>query len=245
MTHPRHNIRHAVSLCARRDCGTVDHDDRQAKSACRLDFGIGTRAACILGHNQIDAMRFHQCAIIGQRERATRHQHVMIWKRRRIAGRIDQPQQIEMLRIGRERVQMHAPNSQHHARRRTIKGTNRPFDVGHMDPVIAGLRAPRRAGQRDQGDVCMRTGRNGIAAHLRRKRMGGVHDMGHTVAHDIVAQTVDPAKPANALGQWLAPGALYTACETDDTCQSSRSHRAAQRCGLGRAPKDQKVDLHV
>ena len=245
MTQPRHHISHAIGLGPRRDVGTINHDNRQAKGTGGFDLGIGTGAACILGYDQINAMVLHQRAIVLCRKRAARHQHMVIGKRRRTAGRINQTQQIEMLRIGGEVVQMHASDRQHDTRRRAVKGSHRTVNVGHMGPGIAGLCRPRRTGQRDQWHVCSSASGDGIMAHLGGKRMGGINHMGHGMRRDIVAQPLYSAKTTDTLGQWLAFGSLYTTCETDGPGQPRCSDGSAKRRGLGCAPKDQKVDLHV
>ena len=56
MSQPLHHLRDLVCLVPGRHLRPVDHQDRQAETARRLDLGIGPRAAGILRDDKLDAV---------------------------------------------------------------------------------------------------------------------------------------------------------------------------------------------
>lgn len=245
MTQPCHHIGHTVSFGTIWNRRAINHYDRKAQFARCFNLGVSPCATSIFRHHQIDLMIPHQCQIILHCERPARHQNMVLGKRRQTAGRVDQTQQIEMLRIGRKVIQMHAPHSQHHARSRAIQRPDSPCDVTHMGPVVARLRRPRRTGQSDQRHILGGASDHRIATHLRRKRMRCIDHMGHAMLCQISAQALNATKATDTLGQWLAFGSLNPTCKTDRTINACRGHCRAQSGRLGGAPKDQEVHLHV
>mmetsp|Transcript_29006 Transcript_29006/g.55661 ORF Transcript_29006/g.55661 Transcript_29006/m.55661 type:complete len:246 (+) Transcript_29006:2163-2900(+) len=245
MINPVHHLGHAIRLRPRGDHGTVDHDHRQVQGTRGLDFGIGPGAAGILGHHQINAVLRHQRAVIRGGERPARHQHMVIGKGRRDLGRVNEAQQIEMLRIGREVLQMHPPYGQHHAGRWSVQCAHGTGNIGHVGPIIARLSAPRCADQRDQGYARLRTGLHRIAAHLGGKRVGRIDHMSDLFCAHIRHQPLHTAKAAHPLRQWLPLWARHAPGKAHNAAQPHLCGSIGKGRRLKRAPEDQEVRLHV
>jgi len=244
MIDPVQNRSHVMGLGAAGQCGSVDHDHRDSKGTGGQQLGLRAGSARVFGDTTRDPVVAHQRQIaIGGEWPAIQHD-LMIGKRQRSIGRINQAQQIEMLRVGREFGQMHPADGQKNTLGRAVQRGNGPGDVGHMGPVVLRGGLPRRAGQRDQRRAGLLGGDNGVVAHLRGKGMGRVNHMGDVMVADIARQPIDPAKPARALRQRLADRSGYTTCQRYGSGQPNAVHCVAQGCGFGRAAQDQGIDVH-
>lgn len=157
---------------------------------------------------------------------------------------IDEAQQVEMLRVGRELGEVHAPNRQHHARRRTIKRGHRTGNVRHAHPIVPGLRRPGRARQRHERHACSLSRDDRVAAHLFGERMGRVDEMRDLVLLEVGRQTLRAAEPAHALRQRLSQGSRHAPGERDRALESQLRRMAGKGGGLGRSGQDQKVRGH-
>lgn len=224
---------------------TVDHDDRKTKAAGRSEFCVSPRAAGVFRHDKIDVMGLHQGCVGGLGKRAAIDDDFGLRQGQRGFRWVHEAQEVAMLRVGREIGQMHAAHGEHDIARRTLKGRDGRADVGDVGPVIAGLRAPWRPGQRDQRHARRAGGCDGVVAHLAGERVRGVDQMGDLVGAQIGRKPLRPAKPADALRQRLTHGAIHAARETDGAAEARIGHGARQCGRLGRAAKDQEVRLHV
>ena len=194
-----------------------------------------------------NAMIAQQRKVAVDRERSTRQHDLGVRQRQRRLGRIDQAQQIEVLRPCRERVEMLPPNGEKNSRRVIRQRSSRALDISDMLPFVAGRCLPRLAQISNQrrGRFC--AGRHGVAADLARERMRGVDHMGHTFLPDIFGEPVDAAKAADPRRQGLRNrrrGA--TSVGVDSRYPGSRK-RAADLAGFHRAAqeKDAKDAHHV
>lgn len=244
MIDPVQNRSHIMGLVAAGQCGSIDHDYRDSKGTGGQQLGLRAGTTRVFGNGTGDAVTAHQRKItLGGKGAAIQHD-LMIGKGQRPVGRINQAQQIEMLRVGREFSQMHPPDGQKDTLRRPVQRGNGTFDVGHVGPVVLCGCLPRRAGQRDQRCAGLRAGDNGVVAHLRGKGMRRVNHVGDAVIVDVPRQPFSAAKPARALRQRLADWSRNTARQRYGAGQPHAVHRVAQGCGLGRAAQDQGVDVH-
>ena len=245
MTQPVHHLGHAMRLSPLRDCRSVNHDDRQAQRAGSGDFGIGSGAARVFRHNQINAVFPHQRSVVRFGKRPARHKHMVIGKGWRGLGRIDETQQVEMLRVGRKLRQMHAPHGQHDALGRLIQRINGPCNVGHLGPAISVLRRPRLSGQCQQRHIRLCAGGHRIPAHLRRKGVGGVDHMCDLLGTQMLHQPINTTKTPDALWQGLTLGPVHAASKANRPVQSHFRSSVGKSRGLGRPGKDQEVGAHV
>lgn len=245
MIQPGHDRRHIMHFCARRQGRAVDHHDGQLQHAGSGQLGRSARAARVFRHDQIDPVFLHQSAVPFGRKRAAIDDYMGLGQGQRGIRRVHQSQQVEMLRLGCESRQVLPSDGEHHTPRGACEGGDCSGDVGHILPVIPWLRLPRRAGQGQTGQGFGFAGDQRIAAHLRGERVGGVDQMSDTLGAQICPQPCDPAKAADALGQGLAQGALYAACEGQDAVDPGLCQGLTQGAGFGGAAEDEKASLHV
>ena len=187
----------------------------------------------------------HQGQVVRHREGAARLHDSVVGKGQHAVRRINQPQQVEMLRMGGKVVQMHPTNRQHDPCSGTLQRAHGTRDVRHMGPAVAALRLPRRARQRDQRHARLGAGRHGIAAHLCGERMGGVDDMRDAMRAHICDQPCNTTKSPHTLGQRLLHGLFNAARVGNHTTNRIVTQGPAQRGRFGRAAKNKKVGAHV
>ncbi len=244
MTQPAQHARHIMHFRARGQGGPVDHDHRQVKPARRLQFGIGPAAACVLGHDQFDPVRFHQGAVGSLGKGAAIDDDMGLRQRQGRLRRIDKAQQIVVLRGGREIGQMLAANGEHDAARGLVERGHSGGDIGDMLPTVAGFWGPRCTGQGQKRYGLSLAGSDSVMAHSGGEWVRGVDNMGDGFAPQVIAQPVHAAEPAHALGQGLAQGAFDPACKRERALGAALGQGAAKLARLGRAAKDEKVLQH-
>lgn len=205
MTQPCQHLRDRGHDATRRQGWSVDHNNRHAQRAGGVEFGRSPRAACVFGDDMGDFVAAQQGGIACDIKGAARDNDGGI-RQGLACGRIDQPQQVMVLRLGGEGIKGLLSNRQEYPRRRVGQGGNRACDIRHMDPVIAAGDLPRRALQGQQLHTAGKAGINRVPAHLRGKGVGCIDNMGDTVGAQVIAQTRHAAKTADAGGQGLGHG---------------------------------------
>ena len=206
MSKPAQNRVHVMHDRSRANLWPFDHDDRSLQRTRSNDFRQCPGAACILGHHQLNIMRVHQVQIPFNRERSTIKDDRRIRQRNALLGRVDETQNVLVLRVWRESAEMHASNGQHYTRRRSVECCNGARTVRYAVPLVPRLRLPRRAFQSDERHASFGTGRNRIVTHLAGKGMCRVDDMSCGCRAEIIAEPFNTSKTTNAhlqsLGLW-------------------------------------------
>ncbi len=245
MSDPIQHILHTENFMPGWDIWPVDHSHRQAQLTRGFNLGIGAFSARVFRQNTVNLKPLHQGFVIRRGKRPARDDDVVVRKRRGRGWRIDKAQQVEMLRIGREFGQMHPSNGQHHAPGGALQCGTGCGDIRHALPAITGNWRPWCAGQRDQRHASLGTGGNGISAHLRGKRMGGIDNMCDPLILKVTDQTLHPPKPPDPTVNRLTHRAFHTTGERDHGAQPCLMHSTRQGRRLGRAAEDQKVGRDV
>jgi hypothetical protein len=240
MTQPTQDIRDIFNFFPRGDEGAAHHHDRQSESACGFDLGVSRIAAGISSDDDIDAMLHQHCAVAGEIERSPRHDHFRVPQRQRRARRIDQPNQIMMLRMRGEHIQILPPDAEKRPAWRCTKFSSCRDDSVGFDPAITGCTLPRRAFKRQQRHIGQSTGRDRVRAHLRREWMGGIDDARDVLGAEIIDQTFDAAKATDTPGDRRRRRIFGTAGigqhRIDTRIPSDLRH---QPIGIGGAAEDQ------
>ncbi len=245
MIQPCQHLIDAVGCWAWGNGGPCNHHYGQAQRTRGRNLGRRALAASVLGHKFGDAMRCHQRKIARYIKGAARDDGMGVGQWQRRGGRIDQAQQIAMLRLGCESGQMHAPQRQKHPFGWSAQRGDGARHIGHIMPDVVGFSAPRGPFKRQQRHVGRGSGQHGMPTHLCRKGVGCIDQMGDRVFAQILRQTVWSSEPANTDWQWLrtrclrAPG-IRQAGPHAPVCQ-----RLGQRAGFGGAAKNKKVGCHV
>jgi hypothetical protein len=148
----------------------------------------------------VDAMLHQHCAVAGEIERSPRHDHFRVPQRQRRARRIDQPNQIMMLRMPGEHIQILPPDAEKRPAWRCTQRLGRCGDVVNVDPAIFGRALPGRTLKCQQRYIGHTAGRDRVCAHLRREWMGGIDDARDVLGAEIIDQAIDAAKSADTPG---------------------------------------------
>ena len=240
MTEPVQHLCDAFNFFPRRNKGTTHHHDRQSEIARSLDLGISGVAAGVPGNDDVDAMLHQHRAVAGEIERPARHDHLRILHRQRRARRIDQPDQIEMLRMRGEKLEMLPPDAEKYPTRCRTQGVSRRGDVVNFDPAIGRRALPGCTLKRQQRHSGQSTGRNRVRAHLRCEWMGGIDHARDFLCADIIDQTIDAAKTADAPANRRRRRIFGTAGIGQDRIDTwILGDRRHQPVGVGGAAEDQ------
>lgn len=243
--HPVEDSGDVVHLGSRGELRAVDHDYSETELARGFDLGIGRAAARVLGDHDFDLVAAQESEIGLGHEWAAIDDHVGAWQRQGIARRVDEPQQVRVLRLSEEGGEMHPADGQHDAGGRAIECGHGAVYVRDVQPAIARRGRPGRAGQSQERHPSLSAGSRGMAAHLCREGMGRVDDMGDALIAEIRHEPFDPAETANPLRQRLRAGCCDTARERHDAIDPAFGHGARESRRLARAGQDQGVGAHV
>ncbi len=230
-----------MGFAARGQGGAVDHEDRQAKGARGDQFGLGPAAACIFANDHLYLMGAQECFIRRSGEWPAIDQDMVIGQGQGRLWRIDQPQDIVMLGLGRERGQVHSPKRQQDAPGRGGEGRHCGGDICDIVPAIPRPGLPGRAGERKKRGVCLVGGTYRIRADLCGKGMGGIHQMRDGMAAQILCQPRRAAKAANAHGHRLGFGPLHPPRIAERAGQPLLRQQCHKAAGFYRAAKDKDI----
>ena len=198
MIDPGQHFADSLRRGATRRGRAINHDDRQIEHARRVDLGARTFAARIFGDDEVDPLVTHQGEIARQGEGSTIHEQMMARQRRRRVRRIDEAENIMMLRLISEGRDMHAAEREHDPARLPGKRLNRAGDIGHMGPTVALSRLPCWAGQHKVSDTYPPRRLRCVGAHRGGEGMGRVNQMRHRLFLQISGQPCHAAEAADA-----------------------------------------------
>lgn len=244
MSQPIQHRVHRSDLVSRRQNWTVDHQNWQAKLACRQYLGLCPAATGIFGNHEVDIMVLQQSCIRSDRKRPARDYDMVMRQWRRHIGWIDQPQQIPVMRTAAELSQMHAPNGQHYPLFRPRQRRDSCCNIAGVLPIIPGTPAPRRPRQSQQLGCGLSTGRHRIFAHLGRERVRGVNHMGDFMVPEILCQPTNTTKAADPARDRLLFETLHTTSIRQGRRHAHFCNRPGQRAGLKRPPQNKQVWRH-
>jgi hypothetical protein len=206
MIDPGQRFADAVRDLRPRQGRAIDHDDGQAERARGIDLRPRALPARVFGDNQIDPLCAHQGKVARQREGAAIHDQMVMRQPRRLTRRIDEAEQIMMLRLGSEGRDMHSAERQHDTARLSAKRSHGARYVSDMGPVVACPRFPGRAGQHHVSDARLLRRLQGMSAHGGGEGVGRVDQMRDRLLLQIGGETRNAAKAADADGHRLRPG---------------------------------------
>lgn len=219
--------------------GPLDHQHGQAQQACRMKLGRRSLATGILGDDDFRAVSLQKRPLLPGIEGPAPDDDSAIPEGRRCCGRIDQTEQVAMLRNSREGVQMLTPDGEKHPPRRPGQCSRRSCHIGQRHPAIPGSRSPGGALQPEERCAGPVTGSARIAADPRGERMRGVHDPADPLLQEILRQPLGPAEAADPYGNRLRTGGEGAPGIGQDRREPRIGHRGGKTAGLRRAAKDQ------
>lgn len=241
MIQPLQHLRNAEHFAAVRARGPFHHEDRQAQDARRVEFGVGAPSSRVLGHDDVHPMPAHERQIAAHIEGTARNDHRVLGQWRRLGWRIDQSQDVVMLRLRREFAGMQPADSQQDAFRRPGQGRDGAIDIGHRLPAIAGACLPGGSRQRQQGNTGLLRGGLRMPAHLRGERMRCIDEMGDRVLAQIANEPRDAAEAADPYRDRLRLGLTHAPGIGQNGCLPAFGEAAGQSAGFGRSAQDKDV----
>ena len=96
-----HHFGHIIGGHLARQNGPVGQEHRQAERAGGIQLGPCTAATGVFGDHMGDRMGLHQRGVTRHVERTPRQHDRCPWQRQRVARRIDEAQQVAVLRADR------------------------------------------------------------------------------------------------------------------------------------------------
>ena len=229
-------IERRVALAAEADFAIAFYNPR---SKARPDGLV--RAFEILRETGGDSVRLHQSLVARRVERAALDDQVVVGQARRMVGRIDEPEQIVVLRLGGKGIDVHSPERQQDAARAPGERGDRGVDVGDVRPVIARDWRPGGAGQRDMRYADAGCCGDRVRVHLRGEGMRGIDQMRDVAIGQIVGEAVDPAKSTDAHRNGLGARLGDAAGIAERGRVAAEGQLRRERAGLRRAAEDQDV----
>lgn len=197
LLQPTHRLLGSLALRPLRQLGPVHHDDGYLQRPGGFNLGVGIGTTGILADDAINGMVLEQCDFILDLKRPARNDQLIAvcGQGQSLFGLIHHPQhEVMLLSLACKSCQLLATNGQKDTSITRLQSLGCGSHVRHPNPAVSGLQAPARALHGEQRNSRRRTGGNGIAAHLRRKRMCGIDHMTDLLVSQIGKQALDATK---------------------------------------------------
>ena len=241
MTEPGHHIFRKVDFHPVRHGGALDHQHRQAELAGCRQLGCSARAARILAYDEINGVVLHQAAISLDGEGAAVDHQAVMRQGRRLSRRIDEPQEVMVLRLRGEGLHMHPPQRQHDAPGWASKHIDCRVNVAGAKPAIAGNRHPGGPGQHDMRNACNPGGFDRMGTHLGGKGVGRIHEVRDVVVPQVIDQASNPAEATDTGLDRLGLRRLRSAGIAERGLNAFFCEQARQRACLRRAAQEENI----
>ena len=241
VVEPLQHLGDAPDLIPRGQRRARHHQHGHTERARCVQFGLRATATGVFAHHKVDPVCAQQGDVARLVERAARDDDRVLRQGRRLVGCIDESQDVVVLRLHVESDQVHAAQRQQHALWCAAERCGSSRQVGHGLPAVVRLGLPGLACQRQQGNASLRAGCDGIGAHARRKRMGGVDDVGHAFVLQMTYEASHTAEAADTHGNRLRSGLRHPAGIRQRGVLATFGQGQRQRTGFGRAAQDQDI----
>jgi hypothetical protein len=219
----------------------IDHDDRQAERTRRIDLRTRALPARIFGDDQLYPLRAHQGEVALQREGTAIHDQIMTGQRGRLVRRIDEAEQIMMLRLGSEGHDMHTAERQHDAARLSVERGHGACYVSDTGPAVALPRFPGRAGQHHVSGARLLRRLSSMSAHGSGKGMCRVDQMRDRLLLQIGGKARNAAKATNTDGHWLRPRGVRASGIAQHRAVATLGKRLCKSARLSGPAQDEDV----
>lgn len=236
---PRQRLVDCFDFAALRHRGPRHHDNRHAKFARSVDLRAGPCASGILRDHEIDGVTDQKLLIACRRKRSSGNFDLDI-RQRQLRWRIDEPHEIPMLRLTRERGNRASARPQKDTSRWTVEGLRGSLDVPHFAPSVASAPLPGWTQQRNMGKAEPLRRVRRVPGDDRGERVGGRNQVSDARFLQVRGQPVDSAEAADPCWQWQSPGLLHPARKRNRGIDLFHGENLGQGRSLGRAAEDQK-----
>ena len=243
MTKPEQNLSDRFDCFPFRNERPADHHNRQRKIARGFDLGRGGASAGIPRHDDVGTEIFKHGPITCTLERPARDNHLRMMQRQRIARPIDQPHQINMLRTGRESLQMLPADAEEYSSRLAPKSFRGSDDMIDFDPVVVRQARPGCPLQRQQRYSGYLASGDRVRTHLCGEWMGCIDDAIDILRTKIVREAGNSAETADAPGNRRRQRILGTAGVGQHRIDSRVIRKGTRKpVRIGGATEDQNAE---
>ena len=215
--------------------GAGDQGDGQAKDAGGVEFGPGGGAPGILGHDPLDPVPAQEGEVAVEGERATCDLDMTIRQGWRSFGRIDEAEQVVVLRLCRKGREGLAADGEEDALVRTVEGCDRGGSDRDIGPVVTRLRRPGWPGKRGERDAGLFRRHHRVSAHLSGEGMAGVDQVGDTVSAEPRGEALSTAEASGSDRQGVRQRCGHPAGKRNGCRDAAFGHCGGEQACLGRA----------
>lgn len=240
-TQPLHCFRDACNSLTRRYVRPVHHNDRYPKCSSRIKLGTCRLPTGILGDQPFNAMVPQESEFGVKLKGSAACDDRRLWDGQWSCGFINKAQQVVVLWRGSKVVNLAPSNRQEDFFGVLGQGADRGWHVVHLEPVISGDRLPGRALYREQPDTNLVAGCDGITAHPGGEGMGCINDVRDVFGAQVIGQTGNVTKTANAYRQGLWQRVPGAACIREYSVRTGVRQGASQLARFGCAAEKQDV----
>ena len=203
MTKPPHHLVDVVGHIALRQYRPRNHDDRQSEDARSIEFRAGSLASSILGDDKRNIVFAQQRQIPFEAERAARNHGFSVRQRKRFPRRIDQAQQVTVVRTRSKCDEILPANREKDPGRGFGERFHGGIDAAHVVPRVARQGRPGRALERDVLHVALATGKESVPAHQGSEGMRGVDQVSDAFASEILDEPRNTTETSDPHGERL------------------------------------------
>jgi hypothetical protein len=175
-------------------------DDFDLERTRRFDLGVGRAPAAVLGHQSVDPLALHQREFVGEGERAAAKDQLAVGEGVDLRRTVDRSYDVVMLLSSRESGELQPTLGEENSSRFTSEGNDGVVHGRDLDPAVARLARPGRAGEYDEGRVGRATCGDRVGRHARSEGVSRVHHRIDVFARQECGQTLGAAEAADALG---------------------------------------------
>lgn len=245
--HPADPRHHLVDRPRGRSFGKpwpVDHHHRQTQPARGKELCLGPAAAGVFGDNPADAMTVEKAQVVILSERPARNHRLCIGQRQRSLGRIDEAQQVVVLRLCGEGPERLLADGEENPGGRIGQGGDGGLCIGHKTPDIARPRPPGRTLEGEKRHARCLARRDGIPAHPGGERVGRVDKVRDAFGAKAIGKPLGATEATDARGQRLGNGRAGTPGVGKDRVHAGGGQRAGKLRGFARTA-EKKDARHV
>jgi hypothetical protein len=239
---PIHDVVDGVSRVPNRHGRPVDEDDGHRKSASRIQFGPRASAASVFGNDVVDLEALEKLKIALHCKGSTSEDDFGVGQSQFSGWPINDPQQIKMLRFGRERGERLFADREKDAGWMIWQRYYGSGNIGCAVPPIAGAWFPSGTLEGDQLRVGLGASAHRVTAHLGGKWMGRIDHVRDAFVAQKGNEARDTTEPPDTGRERLADGSSRAPCIRENARDGSAAQGARQLTCFGRAA--QQEDAH-
>ena len=244
--HRRHTARCAGIQRPRiRLAWTFNHNHRQLKRSRGFQLCYGSAAASVFRHNDVNPVGFKELTLKVRAVGTPVDDQFLMGQGHALRGRVNEAQQVKMVRTRCERRNTLTANSQEDTLGQITQSLHRFCNVLYAVPLVPGTGYPGRANKRGQWQIGSSAGAFCVSAHLHREGMSGVNHMRNPCLSQIPLQSCHTAKTTDACGNRLRLGRSNAPSVAEGGLDAGLCNRLRKGARFATAAENKKMRVHV